>query len=276
MEIMEELVDQGYNPLVLNMANHLTPGGGVRNGAHAQEEQIFKVTNAFRTLTADMYPIEDNELIYTPKVHHIKDSLYRVLDSTRTFSLVTVAALRNPVLTIDGKYTDAQYQIMLTKIRMIFHIAALNNHDTLVLGAFGCGAFSNPPDEVVRIFLHAIGEYGAYFQGILFAVKSGQYNSNFRIFYRGIIGLSPQLQDCMPASCGRRSPVSPAYRDLGDFWRDNSTENDSYDDDSSIENFHGVEDDPDYVDTGELEDDLYFSRLDEPETEVEQTLFTYI
>ena len=44
------LLDEGYRPAVLNMANRRTPGGGVLNGAGAQEETIFRRTNIFRSL----------------------------------------------------------------------------------------------------------------------------------------------------------------------------------------------------------------------------------
>lgn len=45
-----KLLDAGYNPAILNMANRQNPGGGVRNGAGAQEETIFRRTNIFRSL----------------------------------------------------------------------------------------------------------------------------------------------------------------------------------------------------------------------------------
>jgi len=35
-------------------------------------------------------------------------------------------------------------------------LAASENHDCVVLGAFGCGAFSNPPEHVAEIFKNAI------------------------------------------------------------------------------------------------------------------------
>ena len=45
----EELVKQGFNPCVLNMASFHTPGGGVTRGSAAQEEDIFRRTNIFRS-----------------------------------------------------------------------------------------------------------------------------------------------------------------------------------------------------------------------------------
>jgi len=46
-----ELVKKyGLNPLVLNMASATTPGGGYKNGAGAQEENLFRRTNLLSTL----------------------------------------------------------------------------------------------------------------------------------------------------------------------------------------------------------------------------------
>lgn len=44
------LKKSGYNPAVLNMASSSNPGGGVINGAGAQEETLFRRTNLFRSL----------------------------------------------------------------------------------------------------------------------------------------------------------------------------------------------------------------------------------
>lgn len=46
----KQLLDEGYNPVVLNFANAYNPGGGVINGSRAQEESLFRCTNLFRSL----------------------------------------------------------------------------------------------------------------------------------------------------------------------------------------------------------------------------------
>ena len=46
----EKLLNEGYHPAVLNMASRQNPGGGVQNGAGAQEENLFRRSNLFQSL----------------------------------------------------------------------------------------------------------------------------------------------------------------------------------------------------------------------------------
>lgn len=54
----KQVIDAGGNPVVLNLANILQPGGCVESGSGAQEESIFRRSNITRTLTQDLYPSE--------------------------------------------------------------------------------------------------------------------------------------------------------------------------------------------------------------------------
>lgn len=173
LDMAIDFVNLGLHPLVINMASDIKPGGGVRSGKTAQEEVIFRRTNAFLTHYEHWYKnrLAWNEVIYSPEVMIIKDLLYKYLKESdqRTISMIAVPALRNPKL-INNKYNSDQRETMSLKIEAIFKIAILNKKDSLVLGALGCGAFNNPPEEVAQIFKQMITKYGKYFKKIGFAV----------------------------------------------------------------------------------------------------------
>ena len=59
---------------------------------------------------------------------------------------------------------------MLNKIRTIFRMAIEHGKDSVVAGAFGCGAFRNPPEIVARVFNDVMQDYLCYFDIIEYAV----------------------------------------------------------------------------------------------------------
>jgi len=181
------LTEEKLNPLVLNMASDRNPGGGVKKGARAQEEALFRRTNYCLHLNRELvsYPLSWDQVVYTPDVAVIKDTDHHLIQPPRYLSFVACAGLRNPKHDKDGKFTFPRDRYQLKcKILNIFETAILHGHDSLVLGALGCGAFHNSPREVVKFFNEIIEAYriGA-FKKIVFAVLG---EPNFSIFSENI------------------------------------------------------------------------------------------
>lgn len=186
LELAEKLaIETKSKVLVLNLASDINPGGGVKNGAMAQEEELFRRTNYFMSLTKKYYPLEKKNAIYTPDVLVVKDKNYNDLEYLFNVSMLAVAAIRKPYLK-DNKYNDADYSIMLETIENIFKTAYTLGYTVLVLGALGCGAFGNPPLEVVKMYNQCLLKYGKYFKNISFAVLS-KGTSNYTIFETNIV-----------------------------------------------------------------------------------------
>lgn len=175
------------NVVILNMASCYTAGGGVKKGAMAQEEELFRRSNYFVSLTDKFYPLNIGDTIYTPKVTVIKDKNYNMLSVPFSVSAIAAAALRKPELTTKGKYYEEEYEAMVIIINNIFKVAYANNHEILILGALGCGAYGNPPAEVVQIFNNCLQKYWGCFRKIVFAVYSrSKYDVNYTMFKSGI------------------------------------------------------------------------------------------
>ncbi len=196
--------------LVLNLANPVHPGGGVRRGANAQEEDLCRKSSLLLSLegkTARKYYDYNDSLhtymgsdaiIITPDVEIIKDEKGNLLDETTVVSVMTCAApmLRNGM---EGM-TQAQYeQMVYNRITGMLKVAASFGYKMLVLGAFGCGAFRNDAHVVSDLFYRVMKEFNYdgmslndMFRRIDFAVldrTADQYNfkefsRNFHDFYR--------------------------------------------------------------------------------------------
>lgn len=188
----KELVDKGFNPCVLNMASFHTPGGGVINGSSAQEENIFRRTNIFKSLyqfhnVGDNYGVKQREerypldynfgAIYTPYVTVFKgsdDTNYTPLEEPFKVGVVSVAAVKNPRCE-NGKLVPWVVDIIKNKIRQILDVTLENGHDSIVLSAFGCGAYKTPPTEMARLF-HEV-------------LATDNYKNAFKVIYFAIINL---------------------------------------------------------------------------------------
>lgn len=184
---------QNENPLVLNMANRQTPGGGVIYGAGAQEECLFRSSNYYKSLyaIAEKYPMDRNfGGSYTSNVtvfRDLEEKGYPLLEEPFKTSFVAVAAMRNPDLNADGHLTVSHRNGTRNKIRTILNIAILHGHTTLILSALGCGAFHNPPEDIALLFREALESepYAHYFKKAIFGIKSDhndKSNSNFKAF----------------------------------------------------------------------------------------------
>ena len=64
------------------------------------------------------------------------------------------------------------YSVMKNRLRHMFHVAIKNGNKTLVLGAWGCGAFGNSAKDVAQIFYELLCEehYEKHFENIIFAI----------------------------------------------------------------------------------------------------------
>lgn len=185
---------------VLNFANPENPGGGVQLGAMAQEECLCRSSNLYgcisnpnvfdeyygyhRGIRSHFYT---DRLIYTKNVTVFKDDslVPQMLPENEWFE-VDVITCAAPYLA-KRKHTNgvALFELFKSRIKNIFEAARDNNVDYLILGAFGCGAFKNPPLIVAEAFRRTIEEQNYFkdFKQIIFAIKpTSEYCPNLSTF----------------------------------------------------------------------------------------------
>ena len=84
------------------------------------------------------------------------------------------------------KIHSCELEKLLTKrIRRVFESAAAYGNEVLILGAFGCGAFRNPPEIVAKVFNNVMQNYLCYYDTIEYAVYHTEREvANFEAFKR--------------------------------------------------------------------------------------------
>ena len=218
VDVAERMIKGGLHPAILNLASRRRPGGGYDRGMSAQEETLCRLSTLSQLLYQyydpkyrcvqeaevphrfNAYPLDiDFGGIYSPDVMFFRRNLrdgYAFREEPFTCGVITVAALsfREPnnycneerqYMAPDGGFTPQGDAIQLNKIRTIYRIALKNGHDSIVLGAFGCGAFANDPQVVARAYRDALKDYKRYFQYIEFAVYCrADETENYDVFKR--------------------------------------------------------------------------------------------
>lgn len=146
---------------VLNMASPLRPGGGVLTGATSQEESLCLRTTLHPALHEEFYRLPDVGAVYTPDVLVFRGWDEHATDLSKHerfyIDVITAAMLRFPdVDEVDGsfkRYANSQDRDLAErKMRAVMGIARSKGISQLVLGAWGCGAYGNPVNEIASLW----------------------------------------------------------------------------------------------------------------------------
>lgn len=190
LDMAKQMIDEGAKmgeTIFINMASKFKPGGGVRNGAGAQEEELFRRTNAFLHLPIDAYELDtdlDNcETIFSRNVIVVKDTEYKLLPQRYWCNMISLAAIRHPPLKQDYSYRNPKHaEVMEKKIHGIFKIAYHQGQKYLVLGAIGSGAYGHDAYFVAKMFRKALKKFDGCFKAVGFAVLCGRDTYNYDTF----------------------------------------------------------------------------------------------
>ncbi len=204
---------EGKKVCVLNFASATNPGGGVTRGSSAQEECLCRCSTLYPCLEGDELrekfyqphrkaadPLYNNDCIYTPGVMVVKSDIdFPKRMEKNDWYQVDVITCAAPNLRIHPSNEmnpgagdtqakideEALFDLHVKRIERIFMIAAENGAEVLILGAFGCGAFCNPPEIVAGAFKEVSKRWGTYFETVEYAVYCGKNDTaNYDAFYQ--------------------------------------------------------------------------------------------
>lgn len=200
----------GRHVCVLNFASSVTPGGGVIWGSGAQEESLCRISTLYAAISdretagafyekhkqmihrGEMSRKNRDDCIFTPGIKVIREDTFDCAPMPReewyNADVITCAA---PDLRDDhygNTYHPGSEELRTAfekRWRRILSVAAMYKQDILILGAFGCGAFYNPPEVVVQAFSNVFDEYSHCFETVEFAVFAQRENDpNYQAFSR--------------------------------------------------------------------------------------------
>ena len=171
------------NPLVMNFANALHPGGGFKMGANAQEESLCRASSLYESISSEkgklLYDFNTTHpskvwsdfMMISPNVCVFRNQEGELLAKPYVVGVITVPAPNRagPAFRLPKKKTA---QAMEQRIRIMLSVAYLNNYRNLVLGAWGCGVFRNEAKDVAEHFRKVLIDegYAKYFNEICFAI----------------------------------------------------------------------------------------------------------
>ncbi len=179
--------------IVLNFANAYNPGGGFLHGAIAQEEMLCQCSTLYKSLTsgpalkvydynrAHRRPDCSDYIIVSPHVAVFRDVDHSLLDEPFYTSVLTSAVPNR--IGEERLLSDQEIEkIFDRKIENLLALSADSGYETIVLGAWGCGAFANDARDVSQYFYKKLvtEKYECFFRRVIFSIY---VNPRFRNLY---------------------------------------------------------------------------------------------
>lgn len=173
---------------VLNFASAKNPGGGAHKGSIAQEESIARTSTLVPVIKKCVAfydsplsaPEYSDRIIYSKPIYVFKNDYFQDIEPVKC-EVITCAA---PNYNYSEFIPTSHKKLIKTRFTKILHVAILNNQRNLILGAWGCGVFKNPPHTNAEIFYNVLNEYGRYFDEIIFAIPDDKHYNIFKSVYK--------------------------------------------------------------------------------------------
>lgn len=152
------------------------PGGAYEDGAFGPEQILCSESNLYPVLCAHKRDFYDKNRdyrrgsLFTDRALYVPEVLFSHEGDTRRADVLVIA---EPIraYALDNHRSERECDKALAdRIETIFRIAAANNVQTLIMGAFGCGRNGYPSAQVIELIRTWIGEHPGAVPRVVFAV----------------------------------------------------------------------------------------------------------
>jgi uncharacterized protein (TIGR02452 family) len=181
---------------VLNFASAKNPGGGFLGGASAQEESLARSSSLYASQTKNWEMYEYNRsqstFLYSDYMIYSPETLLWFDDNGYTFEtplvvdvITSPAPNKGAMLQHNRKDEMAQIEtVFKSRIEKVLALAVVNEVESIILGAWGCGVFRNESSEVAKYFKEVIeSNFKNSFKEITYAIyDSSEKKANYLAF----------------------------------------------------------------------------------------------
>ncbi|KAG8808932.1 hypothetical protein FRC17_003694, partial [Serendipita sp. 399] len=199
---------------ILNMASSLRPGGGVLTGAQSQEEFLCTRTTLYPALRDEFYRLPEVSVVFTRDVVIFRDAEGEDLPKLDRFrvDVATGAMLRAEDQDQDQDeeegagsanananatawaISERGRETILAKMRLLLRVLCSNQVKRVVLGAWGCGAYGNPVEDMAKLWRTVLvgGKKGRKeewdgLEEVVFAITDSSQTNTFRRIFADVV-----------------------------------------------------------------------------------------
>lgn len=145
--------------ILINSASLKHPGGGVRNGSNAQEENLCRQSNLYLALEKLTYPLHNKTFgIYLPNVTFFKygaEFKYAPLEINKEIDILMLFS--RPRNVFNDEQECYNYHLNIFKSLIVF--GNKYNAEYIILPPIGSGVFKNNPHTVARALKDVLYTY---------------------------------------------------------------------------------------------------------------------
>lgn len=179
-EAIFEYASNSKTIAALNFASYKKPGGGFLTDNKGQEESLCKKSTLYNVLSAftNEYYVPNrmtrfNRGLYSDNLLYSKDIAFFYTRDYSSFvrcDIITCSAPNFRCATDYGVTRNECFETLKRRIEFIYEVASNEDVDTLILGAWGCGAAQCIPSDVAISMFMMLEDYRNQFDDIIFAI----------------------------------------------------------------------------------------------------------